>query len=55
MKAKWEKIKDCNILMVWGCCNTIVEIPPTFYEKSGTPVCGICGKDMKYVETIIRR
>ena len=58
----WVVIPDDEIFNVWvkqpddecGQGPDSVEIPPTFYEESGTPVCW-CGMDMVYSHTIIKK
>lgn len=49
-------IADNKIFHIWeckrlGCLNDKeTEIPPTFYQDNGTPICD-CGDDMTYVRT----
>ena len=55
----WKKIEDENVQHYWKCpnaeCNLHNEsiVTPDWYEDNGTPVCGDCGEDMKYVKTKI--
>ena len=61
-KAKNDKrpgtvIPDNKLIAIWKCpkCGHEADIPPTFYENSGNPICDQfdeCeGCEMTYVET----
>jgi hypothetical protein len=55
-------IDDSRILHVWAledddeCEDPDPEnlmIPPTWYRENGTPVCAVCGQNMRYLHTIL--
>ena len=54
--SDFKRISDKKVIHVWGCkdCNVEFEIPPTFYEEAGEPICNRCNRDMKYIETKIK-
>jgi hypothetical protein len=61
-KKKWVTIDGADVRHVWACQATDCPhkgedstVGPGFYEENGTPVCGSCGDDMKYLRTEIRR
>jgi hypothetical protein len=49
----WEVIDDTKIRHVWRCaeCEDEVNIEPWWYQDNGTPVCEVCGDDMRYLGT----
>ena len=49
----WIAIDDTNIRHVWRCaeCEDEVNIPPWYYQDSGTPICRDCDEDMQYLST----
>lgn len=53
----YRVLPDSQVLLIWRCatCGMTAEVPPTFFEESGTPICHSdreCdGNDMKYIET----
>lgn len=49
----WKTVKDAQTRHTWECeeCHTQTKVHPTFYEESGTPICGDCGDDMSYLNT----
>lgn len=53
----WITIDDSKIRHLWGCtydpCTT--EVSPSFYMDNGTPICTVCGAEMKYLRTEIRK
>jgi hypothetical protein len=58
----WQTVKDENVRHLWACpskeestngCDEKEYVMPTFYERSGTPVCPRCDEDMIYVRTEI--
>ena len=54
--TKWTTIKDSNVILCWKCpeCGDTTEVNPTFFQDSGTPMCGECDTDMVYVKTQIQ-
>jgi hypothetical protein len=57
-------VNDNRISHVWAChqpgCTSrheangkVTEVPPTFYEEAGTPICEDCGEDLTYLRTRI--
>jgi hypothetical protein len=57
MSELWKPIPDHEVLLIWKSghcgCDKTAEIPPTFFEENGTPLCD-CGDDMIYVRTEIQ-
>ena len=53
---KWTTIKDNKVILCWKCpeCGDTAEVDPTFFQDSGTPMCGECDTDMVYVKTQIQ-
>lgn len=53
----WKTIPDNEVVLIWksyNCgCGKTVEVPPTFFEENGTPLCD-CGEDMVYDRTEIK-
>jgi hypothetical protein len=52
----WKKIEDDKILHVWKNPETgkECEVPPDFYQESGTPICPESGEDYIYSHTLIK-
>ena len=50
-----KRIEDYKVCMFWKCedCDCVTEVPPTFYQNNGTPVCAECDRDMSYSHTEI--
>lgn len=46
-------LKDEYIFTIWFCgeCKLTCEVPITFFQDNGTPVCINCDKDMLYKST----
>ena len=59
----WKKIPNKNVRLIWrhpkcsrkNCqyFKDVVDIPPTFFENNGTPICSECGDDYEYLRTEI--
>jgi hypothetical protein len=61
MRKTWKKVEDKDILHVWMCADedcsrngVKIIVTPTFYQDSGTPICGNCGEDCIYQHTEVR-
>jgi hypothetical protein len=52
----WGIVSDSDILHQWKCdlCEIVLDVPPYYYQDSGSPLCPQCDDNMEYDFTIIR-
>jgi hypothetical protein len=52
--SKWITVPDSKVRHIWvNDCGTEIEVSPTFYADSGTPIDASTGDDLTYVRTEI--
>jgi hypothetical protein len=50
-------LPDAEIYTHWKCpeCSDVADVPVTFFQDNGTPVCADCDRDMVYVRVYWQR
>lgn len=57
-RCAWARVKDVDLLCKWACPKHpkyAAYVTPGWHEENGTPICGVCGRDLSYKWTKVRR